>query len=70
MFWLSAEVAMAEGHMDKTETAAKPELTRRLFVSRTAMSKAPVLVGRMWREKVGVQRALFANHSELLAFSL
>ena len=40
--------------MDKTETAAKPELTRRLFFSRTAMSKAPVEVGRGWQEKVGV----------------
>jgi hypothetical protein len=52
--WLSAELAIVEGYMDIKETAAKPELTSRLFFSRTAMSKEPVQVGRGWREKVGL----------------
>jgi hypothetical protein len=49
--------------MDNKETAAKPELTSRLFFSRTAMSKEPVQVGRGWREKVGdkpMRLSLFA----------
>jgi hypothetical protein len=61
--WLSAELAIVEGYMDIKETAAKPELTSRLFFSRTAMSKEPVQVGRGWREKVGdkpMRLSLFA----------
>jgi len=65
--WLSAELAIVEGYMDIKETAAKPELTSRLFFSRTAMSKEPVLVGRGWQEKVGFGWALYANRFSPLA---
>jgi hypothetical protein len=60
-----------EGYTDKRETAAKPELTKRLFFSRTAMSKEPVPVGRMEWEKVGFRADVrFSLFPELLAFSL
>ena len=74
MLWLSAEFAIVAGYMDKRETAAKPELTSRLFFSRTAMSKEPVWVGRGWGKRWGwggrYSLSAVRSSPELLAVSL
>jgi len=50
-----------------TGTAAALELTSRLFVSREAMSKRLMEIGRLWRENVWFLR--FAVRLGLVAFS-
>jgi len=54
MSWLPAEIAMVEGLMDKRKLRPS-RADKAIILHSHGDVKAPVWVGRMWREKVGLK---------------